>query len=126
MHTYDEAIGHDSIDKTCAFANWDTWLRVTDAYYAQFDPGKLLPAGGSYGEKLDEMPDGWDGRQIFFGNHRVDKGDPGHSSHFINFKMCQDDMKAVYVNCKDKKGATLGGWVIGVGARWLFGECIRK
>jgi hypothetical protein len=61
------AIADDSIGKYCAFQTPAAWDAAVNLYCAGFEFGEPVPQGGSYGIKLDQMPDGAGGQQIFWG-----------------------------------------------------------
>jgi hypothetical protein len=65
-HAYTQC-SDDKWGKYCEFAKPDTWNDVISLYCSRFDPGLVYPVGGEYWEKYSHLPDGFGGRQIFFG-----------------------------------------------------------
>jgi hypothetical protein len=61
----------DSIGKTCAFANYDSYLEAASLYCYQFRSPFYVPKGDSqsniYQMKIGRVPDGYGGQQIFWG-----------------------------------------------------------
>ena len=87
-----------------------------------FSFGVTVPQGGSYGIKIANRPDGWGGKQIFWGmhtstfpqkladflniqagNYRVDR----NGDHMIKADECNRYMEEIYASgCQG-----FGGWV---------------
>ena len=57
----------DDIGKYCAYADEDAFMRAANTYCSTFSYGTYVPAGASYGLKLNDVPDGYGGQQIFWG-----------------------------------------------------------
>lgn len=60
----------DKIGKYCAFQTETAWNSTVNLFCNQYPYGIPVPEGGSYDLKMDNMPDGADGQQIFWGTFR--------------------------------------------------------
>jgi hypothetical protein len=61
-HLTDDAIG-----KTCTFKDYDSFLNVAGLYCYQFKNEFSIPKGSDGSIKIGQVPDGYGGQQIFWG-----------------------------------------------------------
>ncbi|PSN59237.1 hypothetical protein BS50DRAFT_580112, partial [Corynespora cassiicola Philippines] len=106
----------DDIGRTCQYKDKDAWRNAARLYCWMFSTPLTVPGGNSgsnvYQLKISNVPDGYGGQQIFWGNYKVNGG-----THRITFDECMKYQEGNYCD-------GFGGWT-DTDFGTVFGECIR-
>ena len=92
----------DDIGRTCQYKDIDAWRNAARLYCWMFSTPLTVPGGNSgsnvYQLKISNVPDGYGGQQIFWGNYKVNGG-----THRITFDECMKYQEGNYCD-------GFGGW----------------
>ncbi|KAF7196128.1 hypothetical protein HII31_02529 [Pseudocercospora fuligena] len=106
----------DSIGKECKFFNKDVWNSAVNNWCDQ-ENGLAVQQGQSLAIKTGPWDDGsgTGGKQLFFGNYRVDR----NGARTVEAGYCKQVMGDLWDTCDG-----FGGWT---NTEWgtIFAECIR-